>query len=105
MLTNLRSKKITVMGLGRFGGGVGVARWLAEQGARVTVTDTACAAELADSIAKLEGLAITFKLGGHDLADFLPPQCDLWSPTPQLTRPRASTSRPPSRPASPSPRR
>jgi UDP-N-acetylmuramoylalanine-D-glutamate ligase len=59
------------MGLGRFGGGVGVARWLAAQGARVTVNDAAAADTLADSIAQLDGLPITFKLGGHDPADFL----------------------------------
>ena len=30
-----RDKRVTVMGLGRFGGGVAVARWLAGRGARV----------------------------------------------------------------------
>ncbi len=66
----LAGKRVLVMGLGRFGGGVGVARWLAGQGARVTVTDTAKAEDLAESVQKLQGLEITFKLGGHDAADF-----------------------------------
>ena len=35
----LRGKKVTVMGLGVHGGGLGVARYCAEQGAVVTVTD------------------------------------------------------------------
>ena len=58
------------MGLGLFGGGVGVARFLANQGARVTVTDLKGATELAASIKQLEGLPISFKLGGHSEPDF-----------------------------------
>ena len=34
-------KAVTVVGLGRFGGGVGVTRWLCRQGAQVTVSDQA----------------------------------------------------------------
>jgi UDP-N-acetylmuramoylalanine--D-glutamate ligase len=67
----LAGKKVLVMGLGRFGGGVGVTKWLADQRAVVTVTDTAPAGELADSIKALEGLPIQFRLGSHDPADFL----------------------------------
>ena len=44
---DVAGKRVTVVGLGRFGGGVGVARWLCEQGARVTVSDKAPAADLA----------------------------------------------------------
>jgi len=58
------------MGLGRFGGGLGVTRWLAGQGAIVTVTDSASADDLADSVAALNGLDIALHLGGHDEADF-----------------------------------
>lgn len=57
------------MGLGRFGGGVGVARWLAEQGARVTVTDLKTADELKDSIERLRDLEIKLRLGKHDSND------------------------------------
>ena len=67
----LAGKKVLVMGLGRFGGGVGVAKWLVAQGAIVTVNDSATAEELAESIKQLEGLPVTFKLGGHALEDFL----------------------------------
>lgn len=67
----LAGKRVLVMGLGRFGGGVGVSRWLAAQGALVTVTDAAKPEELAESVKALEGLPITFKLGAHDVADFL----------------------------------
>lgn len=58
------------MGLGRFGGGVGVARFLAKQGARVLVTDMLGDDELAESVSKLADLPIDFRLGGHDLTDF-----------------------------------
>jgi UDP-N-acetylmuramoylalanine--D-glutamate ligase len=59
------------MGLGRFGGGVAVARWLASRGAVVTVTDTADAASLAESIAALNNARIAaWHLGGHMEADF-----------------------------------
>ncbi len=58
------------MGLGRFGGGVGVTRWLAGRGARVTVSDQAPAADLADSVAALEGLDVALHLGGHAGTDF-----------------------------------
>ena len=71
VVESVAGKKVLVMGLGRFGGGVGVSKWLVEQGAIVTVNDSATAEELAESIMKLEGLPVTFKLGGHVLADFL----------------------------------
>jgi UDP-N-acetylmuramoylalanine--D-glutamate ligase len=66
-------KKVLIMGLGHFGGGIGAAQWFAAQHARVTVTDAAPADKLADSLRALEGgggLPIAYKLGGHDLADF-----------------------------------
>ena len=50
-------------------GGVGVSRWLAEQGARVIVSDRGDESELADSIKQLEDLPIEFHLGEHDPRD------------------------------------
>jgi UDP-N-acetylmuramoylalanine--D-glutamate ligase len=70
-MESLAGKKVLVMGLGRFGGGVGVTRWLVSQGAVVTVNDADPADKLADSIKALDGLPVTFKLGGHFLEDFL----------------------------------
>ena len=69
-MTPLAGKHVTVMGLGRFGGGIAVSRWLAGQGASVTVTDQQTADELADSVRQLEGLDLTFHLGGHLAEDF-----------------------------------
>ncbi len=63
------------MGLGRFGGGVGVARYLIKQGADVLVTDLLSEDELADSLAKLAGLPIEYRLGEHNVSDFT--TCDL----------------------------
>jgi UDP-N-acetylmuramoylalanine--D-glutamate ligase len=64
------AKRVTVFGLGRFGGGVGVTRWLAEQGARVTVTDRADRKKLAESVAALDDLDLTWHLGDQPDADF-----------------------------------
>jgi len=65
-----RNKRVTVMGLGKFGGGVGAARFLVEQGALVTVTDSKPAESLVHSLDELNGYDIIRHLGGHDLADF-----------------------------------
>ena len=68
---DMAGKRVTVVGLGRFGGGIGVTRWLCGQGAIVTVSDKASAEDLAESVAKLDGLDVTLHLGGHEKADFL----------------------------------
>lgn len=61
--------RVLVIGLGRCGGGVGVTRWLAARGARVTVTDLADAASLDASVAAIADLDVAFHLGGHDMRD------------------------------------
>lgn len=66
----MRNQKVVVMGLGRFGGGIGVTRYLVEQGAKVLVTDQLDEKELASSLAKLRDLPVQYKLGGHDHEDF-----------------------------------
>jgi len=68
---DLAGKHVTVVGLGRFGGGVGVTRWLCSQGANVTVSDKADASSLSDSLRALDGLKLALHLGGHEEADFL----------------------------------
>lgn len=72
---DLADKRVTVMGLGRFGGGVGVARYLVKQGADVLVTDQLDADKLKDSLAQLDGLPIEYRLGEHNVSDFT--TCDL----------------------------
>ncbi len=70
MATDWHGKRVTVMGLGTRGGGSGVARYLAESGATVTVTDMRSADHLEQQIAELSDLDIRYALGGHDPVDF-----------------------------------
>lgn len=76
------------MGLGRFGGGIGVTRWLCAQGAKVLVTDVANEDQLAESLSCLEGLEVTRRLGGHDESDLA--QCDLLVVSPAVDKKRSS---------------
>ncbi len=64
-------KRITLMGLGLLGRGVGDAKFLAPLCAELIVTDLKNEAELADSLSQLKEFTnITFHLGGHRLEDF-----------------------------------
>ena len=64
-----KGKRITMMGLGLLGRGVGDAAFLAECGAKVLVTDKKSAKELAPSVKKLKKYPnVRFALGGHELA-------------------------------------
>ena len=64
----LRAKRATLLGLARTN--VALARYLARQGAVVTVTDLKPADQLADRAAQLAGLPIRFVLGEHREEDF-----------------------------------
>lgn len=74
MMFDPAGKRVVVMGLGRFGGGVGVARWLATERAEVLVTDLQPADKLADSVHALDDLvgngSVTLRLGEHRESDF-----------------------------------
>jgi len=64
-------KKVLVMGLGRFGGGVDTAKFACQAGAKVTITDLALREQLSDSISQLaEFPDIEYHLGSHTSADF-----------------------------------
>ncbi|HNO78470.1 MAG TPA: UDP-N-acetylmuramoyl-L-alanine--D-glutamate ligase [Phycisphaerae bacterium] len=65
----LAGARVVVMGLGRFGGGVGVTRFLVGRGANVLVTDMADAATLQTPLNALSDLKIEYRLGSHDVAD------------------------------------
>jgi UDP-N-acetylmuramoylalanine--D-glutamate ligase len=69
-MQSLRNQRVTVVGLGRFGGGIAVARWLVEQGARVLMTDREPAERLQQSLRQLDGLPIEYRLGEHRESDF-----------------------------------
>lgn len=79
-----KDKRVTVMGLGVHGGGLGAAKWLMRHGARLTVTDLRDALALAPTIAALERAVVVearkrgkakphrvrYVLGRHIDADF-----------------------------------
>ena len=70
MITDWTNKRVTVIGLGRFGGGVGVTRWLARTGAKVLVTDNQSPEILTTSLEQISDLNVELRLGRHDEADF-----------------------------------
>lgn len=66
-----RGLRVTVLGLGHFGGGVGAVNFLLRRGAEVTVTDLLPAEELAESLSQIDASALAgLRLGAHDEADF-----------------------------------
>lgn len=65
----LGGKRVLLLGLGSRQGGVGVARYLVEQGAEVRVTDLRSAEQLADSLDDLRELTLSFTLGKHEESD------------------------------------
>ncbi len=78
-----RGKRVTVAGLGRFGGQIAVARWLAGQGAIVLVTDQAPPEKLRDSIAQLADVPVQWRLGEHRQSDFT--DCDAVAASPAIS--------------------
>lgn len=58
------------MGIGLHGGGVGVIKFLAAQGAKVLATDLRSTDELKESLEKLKNLSIEYVLGKHRIEDF-----------------------------------
>ena len=81
-MNTFANKRVTILGLGRFGGNIAAARWLAEQGAKVLVSDQDDAASLADSVKQLEGLPIEFRLGKLEqrMSDFVDTDLVVTSP-------------------------
>jgi UDP-N-acetylmuramoylalanine--D-glutamate ligase len=88
-MAEFEGKRAVVMGLGRFGGGVGVARWLAAEGARVLVTDLEPREKLEASVAQLGALVdrgdVELRLGEHNVSDFT--TCDLVVANPAVPKP------------------
>ncbi len=71
-----KDKKVTIMGLGVLGRGVGDAEFIAGLGAQVLVTDTKTEKELEESVAKLRKYPnVSFFLGGHRADEFT--NCDM----------------------------
>lgn len=68
---DLQGKRVLIMGLGLQGSGMAAARYAAQQGATVRVTDMKSPEVLAPSVRALAGLPIEFVLGQHRDEDFL----------------------------------
>ena len=68
---DLQGKRVLIMGLGLHGSGIASARYAAQQGAIVRVTDLRLGEILSPSIASLAGLPIEYVLGEHRDEDFL----------------------------------
>lgn len=81
--------RVTVMGLGRFGGGLGAVRWLADHGAQVLVTDLSPEEKLAEPLAEISDLTrsgrVHLRLGGHNVSDFT--ACDMVVASPAVPAP------------------
>jgi UDP-N-acetylmuramoylalanine--D-glutamate ligase len=63
-------KRVTIAGVGHFGGSVAAAKWLAGQGARLLITDKAPPGKLADALGTLQGVPAEYRLGEHREEDF-----------------------------------
>ncbi len=83
-MIDLRGTRVLVMGLGINAGGLGVTRFLVEQGARVTVTDLRDERVLKPSIEALRDLRVGYVLGEHRDEDFA--QADLVIRNPGVPR-------------------
>jgi UDP-N-acetylmuramoylalanine--D-glutamate ligase len=92
-MLEIANQRVTVMGLGRFGGGIAVSKWLVEQGAKVLVTDKDPADKLADSVHQLAGLPINFRLGEHREEDFRNTDLVVASPAVPLNNPYLQVAR------------
>ncbi len=98
MFDSLHGRRVTVMGLGRFGGGVGAVRYLARNGVRVTVTDLAAEDQLAESLAAIADLRLErLRLGEHVESDFQDAELIVASPAVPRDHPLLSSARRPSR--------
>lgn len=89
---NLENKKVVVVGLALTG--VAVAKFCARRGARVTVTDGKPADKLAAHVKLLDGVPVTWELGGHRLETFTSADLVVMSPgvptLPEMTAARAA---------------
>jgi len=92
MAPDLQGKTVVVVGLALTG--IAVAKFCARRGARVIVTDGKPADKLAAQLAQLDGVPVTWQLGGHDLATFTSADLIVMSPgvptLPEMTAARAA---------------
>jgi UDP-N-acetylmuramoylalanine--D-glutamate ligase len=89
---DLEGKRVVVVGLALTG--VAVAKFCARRGARVTVTDGKPPEKLAEQMKMLDGVPVTWELGGHKLETFTGADLVVMSPgvptLPEMTAARAA---------------
>ena len=64
-MRNWNGSRVVILGAARQG--LALARWLARQGARVTVSDSRGREQMSTAIHSLAGLPVEWALGGHPL--------------------------------------
>ena len=92
-MIDLYGKRVLVMGLGLQGSGIAAARYAAQQGAIVRVTDMKSPEILAPSVRALASLPIEFVLGEHRSEDFLWAEIVIRNPGVPLTSPYLQLAR------------
>ncbi|MBI2344010.1 MAG: UDP-N-acetylmuramoyl-L-alanine--D-glutamate ligase [Deltaproteobacteria bacterium] len=90
-MMNVRGRHILIVGLGK--SGIAAARFVAQAGALVTVTDRREEASLREACAALASWPMTFHCGGHAEADFLGAELIIVSPGVPLTLPPLQAAR------------
>lgn len=89
---NLEGKKVVVVGLALTG--VAVAKFCVRRGAKVTVTDGKPADKLTEQMKLLDGVPVTWELGGHKTETFTSADLVVMSPgvptLPEMTAARAA---------------
>lgn len=79
--SDFSGQSVTVMGLGSFGGGLGVVQFFQAGGAHVTISDLRSADELAPTLQQLPHIdRIRLHLGEHRESDFLNTDCLVVNP-------------------------
>ncbi|MEW4489747.1 UDP-N-acetylmuramoyl-L-alanine--D-glutamate ligase [Thalassoglobus sp. JC818] len=87
--SSFAGQRVTVMGLGRFGGGIAVVNFLLDSGARVTLTDLQPASGLERSLSQIDVSRLeSLVLGQHQMEDFLSADLVVVSPALNPTRNR-----------------
>ena len=81
-LSDIKEKKVTIMGLGLNGGGEAAVRFFVKHGASVTVTDMKDKAALFPTLKRLSEFEnrVTYVLGKHRLQDFSDAYCVIKNP-------------------------
>jgi len=70
-ISDFKNKKVTIIGLGLHGGGVGVAKFFCRLGAKVLVTDLRNKEDLKESLKQLKGESVKYIFNQHRPEDFI----------------------------------